>query len=399
MVPVIWLGREPLLQLLNAPELRPYLWLVPITIFLSGSFLALNYWNSRSKRFGRLSLARINASISTTGTQIGAGMAGHPTGGSLIVAGILGSMVSTLVLGVQILRDDRNFFRNSISAEGMKFGLNRHRKFPLIETLSALLNAISWQLPILLLSVFFSTSIVGLYSLANRVLHLPMSFIGASISQVFFQRASEAKAEERLSYLVENVFKVLVVLGSFPTMILTLMGRDLFVIIFGPAWSEAGIYVQILGIYTFLWFISSPIGTIYWILEKQEFGLKFNIANIITRFLAIVIGGLLGNPRISILLFAISGILVYSCYLIAIFRYSGVSIGKCIKIIFNNLKLITPAAIIMVALKLLSIDILIQICVSAFLITVYYLFIIKTDPLLRKVLKRPGSRIEPTQGR
>ena len=394
MVPIIYFGGDPLLELLNAPELAPYLWLSPLAVFFGGLFLALNYWNSRTKRFGRLSLARINASISTTGAQIGAGAGGYPTGGSLIGASILGSAVSTLLLGGQIWRDDRKVFQNSIRMGGMKWGFKRHRKFPLIETLSALLNTISWQLPLFLLSAFFSTSIVGLYALGNRVLQLPMSFIGGSIAQVFFQRAAEARAEGKLSYLVENVFKMLVIIGSFPIMILTFMGKDLFVVIFGPAWAEAGVYVQILGIYTFLWFISSPIGTIYWVLEKQEFGLKFNIINIITRFLALMMGGLLGNPRISILLFAVSGIFVYSYYLTAIFRFSGVPMSNATEIILNNFKLLAPAAVIILAFKTLNVDILIQICVSVFLTIVYYLFIIKTDPLVKNVLKRSGSRID-----
>ncbi len=55
---VVWLGQEWLVRLLNAPGLAPYLWLAQIAVFLSGTFLALNGWNSRTKRFGRLSIAR-----------------------------------------------------------------------------------------------------------------------------------------------------------------------------------------------------------------------------------------------------------------------------------------------------------------------------------------------------
>lgn len=385
---MIWLSGERLLQLLNAPELLTFMWLAPPVVFLGGATLALNYWSSRKKRFGRLSVARINASISTTSIQIGAGISGYPTGGSLIGASILGSAASTLILGGQIWRDDHRLFQNSISVEGMRFGLNRHRKFPLIDTLSALINSISWQLPIFILSIFFPTSIVGLYALCHRVLHLPMSFIGSSISQVFFQRAAEARAGGRLPYLVENVFNVLVLLGLFPMMMLTLMGRDLFVVIFGQTWSEAGVYAQILGVYTFLWFISSPLSTIYIVLEKQEFGLKINIANIITRFSAIGIGGLLDNPRISISLFAISGILVYTYLLLSVLRYSDVPISKALKIILSNLKIFAPFGTIIVVLKVLYIDPAIQVCMSAILVIIYYLFIVKTDPLVREALKK-----------
>ncbi len=55
-----------------------------------------------------------------------------------------------------------------------------------------------------------------------------MSFIGRSISQVFFQRASRALSEGTLPSLVENVFKTLVIIGMFPILILTIVGSDVF---------------------------------------------------------------------------------------------------------------------------------------------------------------------------
>jgi O-antigen/teichoic acid export membrane protein len=41
--------REQVASLFKAPELAKYLWITPFMIFISGIFLALNYWNSRTK--------------------------------------------------------------------------------------------------------------------------------------------------------------------------------------------------------------------------------------------------------------------------------------------------------------------------------------------------------------
>ncbi|MDI6867843.1 hypothetical protein [Methanoculleus sp.] len=82
-MPALYFGGDALLSLLRAPGLEPYLMLVPPVGFISGVFLALNYWNSRTKHFGRLSVARVASSLATTGTQLGAGFAGYATGGSL----------------------------------------------------------------------------------------------------------------------------------------------------------------------------------------------------------------------------------------------------------------------------------------------------------------------------
>ncbi|MDK2890653.1 MAG: hypothetical protein PWR21_1285 [Methanoculleus sp.] len=84
-MPALYFGGDALLSLLGAPGLEPYLMLVPPVVFISGVFLALNYWNSRTKHFGRLSVTRVASSLATTGTQLGAGFAGHATGGSLFL--------------------------------------------------------------------------------------------------------------------------------------------------------------------------------------------------------------------------------------------------------------------------------------------------------------------------
>ena len=56
-VPIVIWGREPLLRLLGEPDLAPYLWLIPVMVLVSGISLALNYWNSRTRLYGRLSVA------------------------------------------------------------------------------------------------------------------------------------------------------------------------------------------------------------------------------------------------------------------------------------------------------------------------------------------------------
>jgi len=111
---IIFFGGGLITNLLQASGLKTYLWLVPPFVFISGIFLALNYWNSRTRQFGRLSVARITNSFGTTTVQLGAGLSGFTSGGSLIGAGLVGMLVSTGVLGLQIWRDDDVKFKKSV---------------------------------------------------------------------------------------------------------------------------------------------------------------------------------------------------------------------------------------------------------------------------------------------
>lgn len=394
-IPFIWYFQTWIVDLLNAPQIGTYLWLVPPFVFVNGVFLALNQWNSRTKLFKRLSFARVFSSVSTTATQITLGIVEKPvTATGLIGGSLAGQSVATFVLGGQIWRDDRHLIKKSLGWKKIYEGAIRHRKLPLIDIWSALMNSISWQLPAFLLSAFFTPAVVGFYSLGFRLLQLPMSFIGGSISQVFYQRASRAISEGTLSTLVEGVFRMLVLIGMFPILILTIVGSDVFTVIFGSAWTEAGVYAQILSLWAFVWFISSPLTTIYLVVEELHFGFNYNLFNLTTRFLSLTIGGLLGSARIALALFSISGIVVYGYLCLKMMYYSGVKTSRALKIVFSNLVLFIPAGAVLVALKIAGINQALLVVISGLIICIYYLYILKTDKQIKDIigeLKIPGK--------
>lgn len=383
---VVWWGREPLLSLLNAPELGPYLWLIPPAVCVSGFFLALNYWNSRTKHFGRLSIARVTSSVATTLTKIAGGALGYATGGMLVGATVGGSALATIILGGQIWRDDRKLFLRAFNWQAMGQGIKRYRRFPLYDTWSALLNTASWQLPALLLSSYFSSSVVGYYALGYRILQLPMSFIGAAIGQVFFQRASEGHKHGKLNLVVESTFSRLVLIGLFSMLTVTLVGRDLFVIVFDEAWVEAGVYAQMLGPWAFFWFVSSPLSSVFIILERQDWLLKFNVANFLTRIMSLYVGGVLREPRLSILLFSSTGIFVYGYLIVSILREADVPLRRAIQILGKSFLLYLPVGIIFSYFSITKTKFELQLLTIGLLLICYFLILIKMQPALWKTV-------------
>lgn len=372
-----WVGKGQLLLLLNAPQLEPYIWLMPPAVFLSGAFISLNYWNSRTKHFGRLSLARINATFSTTGTQVGAGLAGYATEGSLIVGGIFGSLLSTLVLGVQIWRDNHRFFLENITPIGMRNGLLRYKRFLIFDTWSALLNSLSSQLPILILSGFFTSSIIGYYALAYRVLALPMSLIGSSVGEVFFQRAAKAKHEGNLGALVEKVTGVLILVGIFPLFLLFLFGEEIFSVIFGSNWGEAGLYAGILAPWILIVFTTSPISTLFSILEQQSNSLLANIILIVFRAGSLLLGGILGNVLVGLALFSLFGCCANIIVLFWLMNKSGASTKHLVLNTMHSLRYSIPIFILSILIKLFIIEPIYLVVYCTVTIPIYYLIISK----------------------
>ncbi len=322
---VLAVAGDQIVAFLNAPALRAYLWLLPIAITLAGMYQALNYWNTRSKRFGRLSFVLVGASATSTAIQLGAGLAGQATAGGLIVGGTAGTAAATGALGLEIWRAQSQLLLRAIRPRRMWRNLIRFRKFPLVDSWGALINNLAWQLPALLLSVFFTQSVVGYYAMANRAIQLPMALIGIAIGQVFYQRASAARNDSAaLAQVVLSTFDKLVTIMLIPALLLTLVGRELFMTLLGPQWAEAGLYAQILGLWTLVWFIASPLMTLFSALEYQGRALIAHVSVFGSRTAALVIGGLNQNVILALALFTVSGLVVYGGTLIWIMRLARV---------------------------------------------------------------------------
>lgn len=326
-IPVIGYGSDQILAWVNMPEMAPYLWLIPLAVLANGFFMALNYWNTRTKHFTRLSITRVTSQVAATGSSLGLGLAGYASGGSLIAASLGGQAVATTVLGGQIWRDNGRYIFSSVTWREMCTGVKRHKKFPLYSTWGALINTASWQLPILLLGAFFSPAIVGFYSLGFRILQMPMGLIGGSIAQAFLQRAPEARKDGEIGTLVIRLLEKLLIACLVPMLLLAIIGEDVYIVFFGERWAEAGVYTQILSIWAALWFISSPLSSVVVVFEKMEKELALSSLSFVLRIAAIAIGGLLQEPRLGLALFAFAGLISYGYLLRTIFSLCEIEIA------------------------------------------------------------------------
>lgn len=304
------LFRQQIANLLGAPPLARWLWFLPLSLLSSGLFQAFNYWSTRRKQFGRLAIRQVTQSTVAIGTQLAAGLLGAGAGG-LIGGSILGQIAATGRLGWQIAKEEGHLIKKFVSNGMLKYQFFRYRNFPLFSSWSGLLNTASTMLPALMLGYFFNPTIVGYYALGQKVLSLPMGLIGGAVAQVFFPRATQAKFEGNLGSLTLNTFSHLLTLGVTPILLLAASAPQLFTFVFGHQWVTAGVYMRWLSLWLLLVFVSSPISTLFVVLEKQRIGLMFDLTLFVGRFLVLLIGGLKKDPLLAIALFGSIGALLW----------------------------------------------------------------------------------------
>lgn len=385
------------LRLLHAPELYSYLWLIPVAVLLNGIFAALSYWNTRKKRFGRQTIAQLAAAVFFVIAQISAGLAGHSSGGTIIVATVLSILLSTLVLGSQTWGECWRLFVHSVTVKRMTVTLKRYSSFLKYSTASAVLNNLGWQVPTFMLSAYFSATVVGHYAIGNKVLRIPVNLLGANIATVFFQHASDAHHHGALRESVDKVFKYLLAIFVFPSLMLCLIGKDLFVVAFGDRWAEAGVYTQILSIYVLFWFMAVPLGIALNVLEKQALELRLVIVVLLARVVALFVGGILGNPRFTLALFSVTGVAVYGYFCLVVLRSCEIPLAKIGHALGSSLAKFIPAGLIVGALKWSGVSPIAVLAVSTVLVAGYYWHLMRTDATGREVLTALLQKLAPAR--
>jgi O-antigen/teichoic acid export membrane protein len=303
-------------------------WFISVSVFLGGIINVLNVWCTRQKYFLLISKAQIITQLFVTMSGISFGISGFNSPIILILSSIFGQFIMLIILLVKVIIEDKKVLIKDVKFIKLKELAIRYIDFPKFSSVAAIFNTFSWQVPIMLLSFFFTPKIVGYYGLGFRLIQAPMSLVGNALNQVFFQFGSENRFKGKLSESVESLFNWIFSIVFLPCIVLLFSGADLFNLFFGDTWREAGVYVQLLIPWALIWFISSPLSPIYSITERQKDEVKVHFLILVLRITSLLVGGMLGSPRLAILLFSVGGFISYSFLLKQIFKYSGVQLSN-----------------------------------------------------------------------
>jgi O-antigen/teichoic acid export membrane protein len=222
------------------------------------------------------------------------------------------------------------------------------------------------------------------------VLTLPVALFGNAISQVFFQRTAEVKHEgmDALSHLVEKVDFYLIKLGLFPMLVLILIGYDIFFVVFGSKWGEAGFYSQILAPLVFSVFITSPLTSLFLVLEKQHQSLVINIITEISRIGAFTLGALSGNAVYAIILFSLVGTINNLAINFWLIRLVHISVSQIMTFFSQNVADCLPfVGIIFIIKWYFNSNPLKVFLPSLLIVLVYYFFMLRKDKELLAFLR------------
>ena len=317
----VWIFNISITNILGEPEISRWLYFIPLSILLTGIYQMLNYWSNRKKQYKRLAISRILQSsvIAVVSLVIGISKFGFI---GLIVGNIVGQGMATGFLIWQVWGENK-YRRTLITKSSMRCLMLRYKDFPRYSIPADFINTASNQTPFFLLNNFFNGEVVGFYSLTQRVLGAPITLIAGSILDVFKQRASNDYAKYgncRKIYI--ETFKRLLLFSIIPFVVFFFTAPKLFILLFGNDWQTAGEYARIMSVMFFFRFISSPLGYVLYITEKQKYDLIWQVFLCIFTIISILSGVYFNSAKVSIICFSISYSVMYVFYFILSYNFS-----------------------------------------------------------------------------
>lgn len=296
--------------------------ILPITIFFTGEYYCLKNYFSKNGNYKLMAFASISKVIIANSFFLIYGLfSSHYYG--FMLGTVLGQAIESIILYIYFIKEVK-FSINDFNVSRLKRLFVRYKKFPIFSLPGELISTYSSQNPVILLTLFFGEAATGYYALVQRILGLPIKLVSSSTSEVFRREAviQFGKKGEFVDVVIKT-FKGLLYIGVIPFIVLFFTGAELIPIVFGNTWVMAGDYLKIMLILFLFQFSISPLGYSFYIIEKQEIDLLWQVALLIITTIALISGSYIGGALYSLTIFVLSYAMMYLVYLYLIIRFSS----------------------------------------------------------------------------
>ncbi len=186
-----------------------------------------------------------------------------------------------------------------------------------------LVNYLGANVDYLLVGKFLGAHLLGLYTLAYRLITIPLHKVSGVITKVTFPAFSLIQDDdERLRDAYTRTVRLLALVSIPALALLGVTARDLVLVVFGEKWLEAVVAMRILIFVGMLKSVGTLVGSVVLAKGRPDLELKWNMA-----LLPLLTGGLyLGLPY-GIEGVAVAYLLIYTGFFPIIMRLANSTIG------------------------------------------------------------------------
>jgi len=288
-----------------------YLFALSSALFLALFNLYQNYL-IRHEQYSQAATLVVVRSLIFTSTSVGFG---YISNRGQVYAFILSYAAISLFIFLTMKKS-----LNSFSWLKIKYVIHKYKKYFTFVTPHASYNMLIMHAPIYILTIFYSSTIVGLYSMTYRLLAAPIGFISLAAHKVIYQRFSQLSIKNNFFSCWRLMKKLLMLLSLLMVCIFSFfiyVGDSLIPWVLGQKWAECYAFLVVLSPWLFIRSIAGVFSFAPLLKELQGSALIVEIVYGIIVFLILLVCSLLQLDILETLRwFSISGFIVVSCQLL-----------------------------------------------------------------------------------
>jgi O-antigen/teichoic acid export membrane protein len=284
--------------------------LIVFTVFIHQALTVYRNWEIRRTDYRNVFNSQIWMTVGMVITQLIAGVLSWG-GMGLIIGHIMGYVCPVIYMQRLLWKSTRGRMFKVISLKHVWRLAKQHWQFPVYSTPSQVLFAASRNLPSFLLAAYFSTTEVGLYWFANRVLIKVEQSFGQHITRICFQRCAQRRNQNKpnLAIFLKST-GLLAAITVFPLAILIFFGPTIFSIVFGAEWERSGLYASWLCLFVVGIVITMPARSVLTVYEIQKLTVFLEVVRLPLLAGAFVVGCYLGDDVTAIAWLSIAQLLL-----------------------------------------------------------------------------------------
>lgn len=329
LMSLLWLGAvcllaKPLAALLGIPELWPYLFLTPVLTLAFGVEQACSYWLTRQQAFLNLAPAKVIKALATVGVPLGLALTTEVHVSHLIVGSLVGQLLSAAILVASLLRCSQANLLRRPRWEPIRRAATNYKNYPIYVAPYGFLGQLGKRLTLILLAVYASSHVAGLFSIALQLTFVPIGFVAATLNQVLYPKIARQLREGNLAPFVSKVLASMVLFAAPPFVYFAFFAEDFLPFALGESWAEAAPFVTALSVPAFMLLLTSWLDRIFDTQGKQRLAVIlqfcYDVISISLLFLSLRLGA---SPIVAVWSYCLATAIYNALWLAITYRVAG----------------------------------------------------------------------------
>lgn len=270
---------DRIVRLLNLRETENIVLIGMAGLILQVALLSLNAFIIKQKKFRSQAISKISGALTIPILAVSALIFFEASSFTFIIASMSGILVQVALLYKSV--DVQGFSRTrDLAPQKIVAAIKKYRVYPTYMVPYSLSQAGVWQITLVTFGMFFSTGVVGAYTVARQIVHIPVSLLSFGLKQAVFSYAAAApQYDEGINNQICGLLINIVTLGV-PLAVFGFFHLPGFIdLVLGEGWENVGVFSSWMLLSAVVLMLTSWLDRIFDVYGRQRLAVLLQISS------------------------------------------------------------------------------------------------------------------------